>query len=333
MITITGATGHLGNALVRELKKTGKEVRVLLLPGEECRALNGLEVECVEGNILQEETLDRAFAGVDEVYHLAALVSIVPGNEDLLRSVNIEGTKNVINAARRAKVRRLIYTSSIHALSRPPEGITIDESLPFDINNPAGAYDRTKAEATLAVKAAVKEGLDAVIVCPTGVIGPYDYRCSEMGGLLQQWMVKRINLLVDGSFDFVDVRDVALGHILAGERGNRGETYILSGERIRLESMCRMVKQFLDLRSLIVNIPHRLAIFATNFTELYYDLTKSKPRFTRYSLETVISNSLISSEKARRELGYKPRSMRETIRDTVEWWLENRVLVKSYLRA
>jgi len=333
MILVTGATGHLGNVLVRELIKIGSRVRALILPGEDCSALKGLNVERVEGDILQEESLNYAFTGVDEVYHLAALVSIIPGKEDLLRQVNVEGTKNVIRASRRAKIRRLIYTSSIHALSRPPEGTVIDESQSFDVGNPAGAYDRTKAEATLAIKAAVKDGLDAVVVCPTGVIGPYDYRGSEMGETLLQWMQKKTNFLIDGCFDFVDVRDVARGQILAGERGKRGETYILSGERIQLEQMCQMVKEVRGLCSIIVKIPYWLAIFATNFTELYYRLTETKPRFTRYSLETVVSNSLISSEKARRELGYRPRSIKETIRDTVEWWLENRMLVKSYLRA
>jgi dihydroflavonol-4-reductase len=332
MILVTGAAGHLGNVLVRELIKIGNKVRALILPGEDRSALNGLNVECVEGNILHKESLDNAFSGVDEVYHLAGLISIIPGEEDMLRKVNVEGTRNVIEAAQKSRVQKLIYTSSIHALSRPPAGMTIDESLPFDINNPAGAYDRTKAEATLAVKAAVKDGLDSVIVCPTGVIGPYDYRGSEMGGMMLNWMLKKINFLIDGYFDFVDVRDVAQGHILAGKHGKRGETYILSGERIKLENMCNIVKEVRGVRSIIVRIPYWLAIFAANFTELYYRLTKTKPRFTRYSLETVVSNSLISSKKARYELGYRPRSIKETIKDTVDWWLENQSLIRSSLR-
>jgi len=198
-------------------------VRALALPGEDCSSLEGLEIEIMEGNILNEASLEPVFAGVEIVYHLAALVSIEEGKEDLLYRVNVEGTKNVIRAARRAGVRRLVYTSSIHAIERPPDGVWISEELPFDIHNPAGPYDRTKAEASLAVLQAVKEGLDAVIVCPTGVVGPYDYRRSEMGEMFLSWMRRQVSFIIEGCFDFVDVRDVARGHILAAEKGRPGQ--------------------------------------------------------------------------------------------------------------
>jgi dihydroflavonol-4-reductase len=332
MILVTGATGHLGNVLVRELCSKGEKVRVFILPNENCVSLSGSCTEIVEGNILDESSLNQAMQGVDVVFHLAALVSIIPGQEHLLRKINVEGTKNVIHAATKAGVKRLVYTSSIHALARPDLGVTISEKLPFDTHNPAGAYDRTKAEASIAVLEAVNNGLDAVIVCPTGVIGPHDYRRSEMGELILDWMGRKANLIIEGFFDFVDVRDVALGHILASQQGKRGETYILGGYRVQIQKMCQQVKDLAGIKSPIIKIPHNLALFLTHFTQGYYQLTKTRPKFTRYAIETLVSNSQISIEKARNDLGYTPRPLLSTLRDTVLWWYENRMMVKATLR-
>jgi dihydroflavonol-4-reductase len=323
MILVTGASGHVGNVLVRQLVQRGEQVRALILPGEDCCSLDGFPIEKVQGNVLEPETLCAAFQGVDVVYHLAAIIAILPGQEALMRQVNIEGTRNVIDAVLAAGVRRLVYTSSIHALQRPPQGVTIDETLHFDVSNPAGEYDRTKAEASLEVlKAAAERGLDAVILCPTGVIGPYDFRRSEMGEVIRDWMVRKVSILVEGFFNFVDVRDVASGHILAGEKGRRGAAYILGGERVSLEWMWQIVRKVAGIPARVIKVPMPLAMIATLFTPLYYQLAQSTPRFTSYALETVQSNSLISHARAARELGYQPRALAETLADTVRWWRE-----------
>lgn len=196
----------------------------------------------------------------------------------------------------------------------------MDESLPFDPDNPVGVYDRTKAEASLAVLEAVEQGLDAVIVCPTGVVGPHDYLGSEIGHLILGWLKAGVALLIDGAYDFVDVRDVALGMILAYQNGRTGAVYILGGEQMQLTRMQQIVRDIAGLKSKVLKIPARLALFIANFTPLYYRLAKVKPRFTRYSLVTVMGNSVISSERARRELGYRPRALRESLADTVRWW-------------
>lgn len=333
MILVTGATGHLGNVLVRELISAGKKVRALVLPHEDRGALAGIDLEWSEGNILDPDSLNAALYGIEDVYHLAALVSISPGQENLLWRVNVSGTQNVLAACLRAGVRRVIYTSSIHALARPPEGVTIDESLPFDADNPAGAYDRTKAQASLDVQAAVRNGLDAVIVCPTGVIGPFDFRRSEMGELILDWMKKKIGVITTGAFDFTDVRDVARGHLLAAEKGRAGETYILGGERISLEQVYRLVKGCTHTYAPLVRLPTPLALAGAKLAEWYYQATQTRPKFTRYAIETVCSNSQISSDKARRELGYLPRSLADTVRDTVAWWQANAARTRASLRA
>jgi dihydroflavonol-4-reductase len=323
MLLVTGATGHIGNVLVRELIEQGYPVRALVMPGESLRPLDGVDLEIVEGNVLELDSLMRAMQGVEGVFHLAGVISIMPGDDERVRRINVGGTRNVIRAACEAGVKRLLHTSSIHALKRV-EGVTMDESLPFDANNPVGIYDRTKAEASLAVLAAVEEGLDAVIVCPTGVVGPNDYLGSEMGSLILGWLKAGVSLLIDGAYDFVDVRDVARGMILAYENGKTGSVYILGGEQMQITRLQQMVRDIAGLPAKVLKIPARLALFFSNFTPLYYRLTKSKPRFTRYSIVTVTGNSLISSDRARRELGYTARNLRESISDTVRWWQDSR---------
>lgn len=332
MNLVTGAAGHLGNVLVRELLAQGEDVRVLILPGEDTRSLKGLPVDCVIGNVLDPDSLTWAMRDVDTVFHLAALVSITEDKAHLLKAVNVDGTRNVIQAAKTAQVQKLVYTSSIHALERPPKGVRISEQLNFDPENPAGAYDRTKAQASLLVKSAAGEGLDTRILCPTGVVGPYDYRRSEMGDLILDWMQRPLNFMVEGAFDFVDVRDVAKGQILARDQGKPGETYILGGERIELKLLHTLVQKVTGKETPLITFPLPIAMIVAPMAELYYKLTKTKPRFTKYSIETVFSNSEISSDKAKEELGYQSTPLVKSITDTVRWWWDNLGITKRSLR-
>ena len=319
MNLVTGATGHIGNVLVRTLLEKGHKVRALVLPGEDLSPLQGLDVEILEGDVLCQESLEPAFAGVDVVFHLAGLISILPRRDDLVERVNILGTQNALQAALNAGVGRFVYTSSIHAINRLPHGAVIDERVPFDPVNAISAYDRSKAVASLAVLASVCRGLDAVIACPTGVIGPYDYRLSEMGCLIKDCIEKKPQLYVDGAYDFVDVRDVAQGLLQASQNGRTGETYILSGEQISVRKILETVLETSGERFAMLRIPIRLARFASAFTPLFYRLSRLRPRFTSYSLATLQSNSTISHAKASRELGYAPRKLRLSLVDTVAW--------------
>ena len=323
---VTGATGHIGNVLVRELVARGERVRALLFPGEDRRPLEGLAVEIVEGDVLDSNMLRRAMRGARRVFHLAGIISIMPGKQETMRQVNVEGTKNVIAACREAHVERLIYTSSIHAIAAAPEGQVIDESLPFDPNRAWGGYDKTKAEASRAVQHAVQEGLDAVIVCPTGVIGPHDYRGSMFGEFLMDCASPRPHMYIDGAYDFVDVRDVARGHILAAERGRCGEAYILSGGRITVRQIIEAVEDFTGRFRPKFKVPVWLVKTLSYFTPVWYRAAKRTPRFTPYSIHTVLSNSHISADKARRELGYKSRPLVQSIADAVAWMVSYRRL-------
>ena len=322
MILVTGATGHIGNVLIRELVARGKQVRALVLPGEPCDSLSGLPIEMVVGDILDPDTLDRWMKDVKLVYHLAGIVSILPGDEEFMYRVNVEGSRNVARAALKARVKRMVHTASVHAFRREPHGVTMDERTPLSPAGTAGAYDRTKAEGVQAVLEVVNEGLDAVIVCPSGVIGPHDYFGSEMGELVKTFATGKMNFIVNGAYDFVDVRDVARGMILAAEKGRAGEKYILSGEQVSLRWLLNKTQQIAGRRSPTVVIPYKVALFFSRYTHYFYRRLNKTPQFTPYSLITVVENSRFSRAKAEKELGYYPRPLEESIRDYLAWRAE-----------
>lgn len=324
MWLVTGATGHIGNVLVRKLLERGENVRALILPGESRESISGLKVEAFEGDILNMDSVFESMRGIKGIFHLAGVISIMPGPNPFVRKVNVEGTKNILRAASEKKIK-LIYTSSIHAIQRVDASAgVIDESVPYDMNNPYGAYDRSKAEATLEVLNAARSGLEAVVACPTGVIGPYDFRGSMMGAVIHGAAVAKPTLYVDGAYDFVDVRDVADGLIAAAENGKRGESYILSGQKITVRYLLETVREITGKHFFQMKIPFDLAKFAAIFTPMYYRFANETPRFTPYSLEVLQSNSNISHAKATRELGYKPRPIFDSIRDAVKWFLDSK---------
>jgi dihydroflavonol-4-reductase len=288
--------------------------------------LEGLDVELVPGDVLDCDSLRNAASGISTLYHLAGVISIQPGLNLRVRKVNVEGTCNVLEAARAEGVRRMVYTSSIHALQRIPHGQVIDESTPYDPEHAISAYDCSKAEASLAVKARADAGFNAVIVCPTGVIGPYDYRRSEMGQLICDMMKHRIVPMVAGAYDFVDVRDVADGLIQAARHGRSGETYILSGTQVGMIALLEMVRMVAGTRTYGLRVPGRLAQIAAPLFVWAARIARRRPLITPYSLATVFSNSVVSFRKAAQELGYQPRALQETIEDTVRWWRERQVL-------
>jgi dihydroflavonol-4-reductase len=324
MVLVTGAAGHVGGALVRELLENGERVRVFVLPNDDISGLNGLPLQVVRGNILDRESLHGAMAGVDVVYHLAGIISIMPGRNALMRQVNVVGTSHVARVARESGVRRMVYVSSIHALGRPARRTPVDERVPFDPHNAAGEYDQTKAEASLAVLAEVEKGLDAVLICPTGIIGPYYHHGgSPMNSQIRRWMKPGVHVVINGHFDFVDVRDVASAMILAAQKGRRGETYIIRGARVSVAELISMVRKLTARTGLDLLVPFPLALAGATLATWHAKLWKRPVSFTRYALETLASNSFISGEKAQRELGYQPRPFIDTVRDTIHWLAEN----------
>jgi dihydroflavonol-4-reductase len=320
MILVTGATGHIGNVLVRELLGRGERVRVLVRPDKKPVALSGLDVEMIPGDILDDDSLEQAVRGVSLVYHLAARISLTSGPDPETERVNLVGTENVITAIRRSGPARLVYASSVYALRKPIIGKPIDETQPFDALHCQGAYDCSKALASLAVQSAAADGLDAVLVCPTAVTGPFDFQDSDAGRAIRLYMRPGLKFYVEGAYDFIDVRDAAQGFILTAEKGRRGETYILSGDRLTVREVVQTVREAAGGWYASLRVPLWLAYWIADLISIYSDLTGAKRFYTRYSLDAICSNSLISHAKASRELGFQPRPARQSVVDAVRWF-------------
>jgi dihydroflavonol-4-reductase len=321
VLVVTGATGHIGNVLIRELLAGGAVVRALVLPDDDQRPLAGLNIETIRGDVTNSVSLKSAFAGAELVFHLAGIVTIMPGMASLLERVNVGGMHNVIAACRASGVRRLVYTSSIHAVAEPPHGTVIDESQPFDPDRVLGDYARSKARATLLLLDEVRKGgLDAVICCPTGVIGPWDYGISNIGQLIFDFASGHLKSYVSGAYDFVDVRDVARGLILAADKGQLGRHYIFSGTQVQVPELMEELARDIGYPAPTYRIPAIIARTAGVLASSYYRLLRRKPVFTAYSIDVLRSNSLVSSARAREELGFTSRPWQESIRDHVEWF-------------
>ncbi len=320
MIVVTGAPGHLGNNLVRALLHRGHRVRCMVLKGERLVSLDGLDVEIVEGDVRAPASLDDAFLGAEAVFHLASVISLTPGHADLLEQVNVKGARNVAEACLRGGVKRLVYTSSIHALVEPPHGTAIDESMPVDPSRIKMAYSKSKARATLEVLEVAAKGLDTVITFPTGIVGPYDFKPSEMGQMVLDFIHGKMPARIGGGYDFVDVRDVAEGHILAWEKAAAGGRYILSGEWISVDDIMRAISEASGIPVPRLRVPLALARAAATASTAWSSITRSKALLNTDSLDTLLSNSLVRGDRARRELGFSPRPVRQSIKDTVEWF-------------
>jgi dihydroflavonol-4-reductase len=320
MNVITGATGHVGNVLVKKLLSLNRNVRVLIENNTDDSVLNNLRVEKSTGNLLDPVSLFKAFKGAEIVYHLAGKISLIPRENDIVQKINYNGTINVIEACKKCNVKKLIYMSSVHALKEPPEGITIDERYPFDPDNNRGQYDKSKAMASVKVLQSVTKDFKALVVCPSGVIGPYDSLISFMGKTIIDFINGKIKFLIDGAYDFVDVRDVADGTVLAADKGEAGEKYILSGQRITVIEIMEILSGLSKFKIPKFKIPKWIANGASILATVYYELFKIKPVFTKYSFNTLQRNSMFSHIKASKELGYNPRLIKESILDSVIWF-------------
>lgn len=319
---VTGASGHLGATLVRRLLERGDRVRALV--HRQARALAGLDVETVRGDVLDLESLRVACAGVEVVYHLAGVVSIRGDIGGRVAAVNVEGTDHVARAALECGVRRMVHCSSVHAFDlRAGEG-PLTENAP---RVPAGsrrhpAYDRSKAEGERRVRAAVSRGLDAVIVHPTGAIGPYDFEPSHMGQFFLRLHRGALPALVRGGFDFVDVRDVAEGLRAAAERGGTGESYLLGGRFCHMAELAALAAAVTGHRHARPTLPIWVARLGVPLLRWAATATHTEPLYTAESLGVLRMGRPVDHSKAERELGFTPRPTAESVADIYEWFAE-----------
>ena len=318
---ITGANGHLGGTLIRMLQNTKAEVYGLVLPNEKCEDCGN--VHYIHGDVRDMNSLRPLFERAEDsriqVIHTAGIISIAEKGSSLIYDVNIRGTKNIIALCKEYHAARMVYVSSVHAIPEKEHDQVITETDVFSPEKVTGVYAQTKAAATQAVLDAGKEGLDVVVVHPSGIIGPYDQCGNHLVQMITDYLKGKLPACVKGGYDFVDVRDVARGCLLALFRGKSGSCYILSNRHYEIREVLGMVRKVSRGRKLIT-LPMWTAKMVAPAFEWYAKHKHRRPLYTRYSLYTLRSNDRFSHDKATSELGYRPRDLYETIRDTVRWY-------------
>jgi dihydroflavonol-4-reductase len=323
-IAITGASGHIGNCLTRELIKQGAQVKTLVHHVD--ADLKDLDTVKIKGDLLDPDSLKGLCEGVDFVFHLAARISIDKADRDLVYRTNVEGTENLIKTSIEKKVKRFFHFSSIHAFNVQPLDQVLDETRPL-IGKTKVIYESSKADGERLVLRAVEKGLDAVILNPTAVIGPFDYNQSFLGQALIKIYENKLPMLVPGGYNWVDVRDVARGAINAIEKGRKGERYLLSGHYYSLKQLAEMIGNISGSKTPTFQAPMFVARIGAPFISLYARLKKEQPLYTSESLDILVnSHHNISNEKAKAELSYHTRSLDETLRDTFQWYKQQSII-------
>jgi dihydroflavonol-4-reductase len=324
MILVTGASGFIGSAVVRHLVKAGHQVRALVRSTSSRINLAGLPAEIVEGDLRDVESLIRAMAGIRYVFHVAADYRLWARNpQDIVRT-NVEGTRNLMNAALRAGVERTVYTSSVATLKARPDGKASDETFRLEAQSAVGAYKYSKVVAERLVETMVAEQkLAAIIVNPSTPIGPGDVRPTPTGRVIVEAAAGRMPAYVDTGLNLVHVDDVAAGHLAALQSGRIGERYILGGQDVLLGDMLREIARQVERAPPRLRLPRRLIFPIAYGAEAIARFTGREPFVTTTGLRLAKDRMFFTSAKAERELGYRARPYSEAIAEAIAWFRQH----------
>lgn len=321
---VTGGTGFVGSHLVRLLVERGERVRVLARPSSRLDVLEGLPVDIVRGDVRDPGSLTHLMDGVSVLYHAAADYRLWSLNPNELYESNVGGTEAVLAAAKSAGVPRIVYTSTVGCLGIPRDGTPGDETTPVRLEEMVGHYKRSKFLAEQVALRSAQDGLPVVIANPSTPVGPGDHKPTPTGKIILDAMTGRIPAFVDTGLNLVDVRDVALGHILAAERGRIGEKYILGACNMTLAKILGMIASAAGRPAPKVRIPYALAYLVGALNTAWADLVTHQP--PSVSLESVRMSHrkmYFSSEKAVRELGLPQSPVENAITDAVNWFTKH----------
>jgi len=319
---VTGASGFVGSAVLRELVRAGHEVRALLRPASDRRNLEGQDVDIAIGDLTNRSSLVKALAGCDALFHVAADYRLWAVNPEEIYESNVCGTRNIMKAAGEAGMKRIVYTSSVATLGLNADGSPADEETPVSLEDMIGDYKRSKFLAEEEVKRLIaEESLPAVIVNPAAPIGPRDIKPTPTGRIIVQAATGKMPAFVDTGLNFVHVDDVAKGHMLAFKKGRVGERYILGAENLTLRQVLDEIARLTQRRPPSINLPHNLILPIAYLAEAFARLRGGpEPMITVDGLKLSKKRMFFSIEKARRELDYAPRPAAEAMSDAVDWF-------------
>ncbi len=317
---VTGATGFVGSHVARRLCEQGHRVRVLAREASPLDALHELPVEVVHGDLREIGSLEGAVAGCSAVFHVAADYRLwAPDKQELYRS-NVEGTENLLCAARAAGVERVVYTSTVGTLRFTRDGRPSAERDRADWKALAGDYKRSKFLAEQAALRHAREGLEVVIVNPSTPVGEGDRRPTESGKMILDFLNRRMPAYLDTGLNLVDVRDVAEGHLLAYEKGRAGERYILGGENMSLKEIFDLLGRLSGLPSPKLRMPYTVARLAAGMDEWLSGIRRTAPRIPLEGVKMARYKMYVRSDKARQELGYNPGPVEAALQRAVDWY-------------
>jgi dihydroflavonol-4-reductase len=317
---VTGASGFLGSHVARLLAERGEHVRVLLRATSQTRLLEGLAVERASGDLRDETSLAKALAGVRIVYHVAADYRLWARDPREIYESNVQGTRNLLEAAKRANVEKFVYTSTVGTIAVPRHGALPDENTITFIQEMIGAYKRSKWLAEQEARQAAAAGLPVVIVNPTTPVGPGDAKPTPTGRIIVDFLNGRMPAYVDTGLNFVPVEDAAAGHLLAAERGRIGERYILGGENLTLKQALEILSRVSGRRAPRVRVPHVLALAAAYADAALSRLVGREPQIPLDGVRMARHNMFVSTEKARAELGFVAEPIAAAFARAVRWY-------------
>lgn len=317
---ITGASGFVGSAVARELLRAGIGVRALVRPSSPRKNLDGLDIQIVKGDMRDGASMRQAAEGARYVFHVAADYRLWAPDPDEIIRANVEGTRSVMEAARDAGAERVVYTSSVATLKLHEDGTPADEAKPLNEDEAIGAYKKSKVAAERLVERMIDDGLPAVIVNPSTPIGPRDIKPTPTGRIIIEAAEGRMPAYVDTGLNVVHVDDVAAGHIAALRKARSGERYILGGENMSLADLLGRIAKSVGRSPPTIRVPRQLIYPIAIGAEALARLTGKEPFVTLDGLRLAKYRMYFSSEKAKRELGYKPRPADAAIRDAIDWF-------------
>jgi dihydroflavonol-4-reductase len=322
-VLVTGATGFLGSHVARLLVERGRRVRVLVRPGREGGHLDGLAVERVAGDLRDAASLPRATEGIETVYHVAADYRLWARNPREIYESNVTGTRNLLQAARQAGVRRFVYTSTVATVAVPHGDSLPDECTVSALEQMIGHYKRSKWLAEQQALGAAQAGMPVVIVNPTTPVGPGDAKPTPTGRTIVDFLNGRMPAYVETGLNWVPVEDAAAGHVLAAERGVVGERYILGGENLTLKQVLDMLAGMSDRSAPRVRLPHAAALAAGYADAAISRLLGREPRIPLEGVRMARHSMFVDAGKARRELGFAPGPVAAALERAVRWYQAN----------